>query len=192
MALLGVAATLAAASIAPKSVVTWQLAYFLVLFALIIPLHELGHAIAGAIVGYRVLNISVGTGPLPGHEQRLGARWSFPDCVSTLAGTEIIWCFSPRSPILYRVDGRAPRLTRVPGEIEAGWQHELLAPSQLAILNGDELEILDLEGRRGVRLTLPERNGHFLHLARGALATLQRPDSRGPSGTIVVYRNPFE
>ena len=90
------------------------------------------------------------------------------------------------------MDGRAPRLTRVPGEIEAGWQHELLTPSQLAILNGDELEILDLEARRGVRLTLPERNGHYLHLAKGAVATLQRPDSRGTAGTIVVYQNPLE
>ena len=64
VALLGVAAALAAASIAPRSLVASQLVYFLVLFALIIPLHELGHAIAGAIVGYRVLNISVGAGPL--------------------------------------------------------------------------------------------------------------------------------
>ena len=128
----------------------------------------------------------------PGEERRLGARWSFPDCVATPAGAEIIWCFTHSSPILYRVNARAPHLARVPGEIEAGWQHELLAPSRLAILNGDELEVLDLEARRGARLTLPERNGHHLQLAKGALATLERPDSRGPAGTVVVYQNPLE
>src|SRR5262245_42510489 len=64
VALLGVAAALAAASIAPKSLLASPLVHVLVLFVLIIPLHELGHAIAGAIVGYRVLNIAVGAGPL--------------------------------------------------------------------------------------------------------------------------------
>ena len=63
VALLGVGATLVASSVAPKSLLGQQLSYFLVVFVLIIPVHELGHAIAGAAVGYRVVRIVVGTGP---------------------------------------------------------------------------------------------------------------------------------
>jgi hypothetical protein len=74
LALLGVGATLAAVAISPKSMVAWQLSYFLVLFALIIPVHELGHAIAAAAVGFRVASIVVGTGPPLGAFRFLGVE----------------------------------------------------------------------------------------------------------------------
>ena len=63
VALLGVCATLIAGSVAPQSRVAEQLAYFLILFVLIIPIHELGHAVAGALVGFRIMSIVVGSGP---------------------------------------------------------------------------------------------------------------------------------
>ena len=63
MALLGVCATLIAGSVAPQSRVAQQLAYFLILFVLIIPLHELGHAVAGGLVGFRIMSVVVGSGP---------------------------------------------------------------------------------------------------------------------------------
>ena len=63
VALAAVSATLIAVAVAPQSPIALQLAYFLALFVFVIPLHELGHAIAGAFVGFRIMGIVVGSGP---------------------------------------------------------------------------------------------------------------------------------
>jgi tetratricopeptide (TPR) repeat protein len=63
VALAAVCTTVLAVGIAPQSSIALQLAYFLALFVVVIPLHELGHAIAGAFVGFRIMGIVVGAGP---------------------------------------------------------------------------------------------------------------------------------
>ena len=40
-----------------------QLFWFLIMFVVVIPVHELGHAVAGALVGHEIKSIVVGTGP---------------------------------------------------------------------------------------------------------------------------------
>ncbi len=75
MALLGVCATLIAGTVAPESRVAQQLAYFLILFVLIIPVHELGHAVAGGLVGFRIMSIVVGSGPPLGAFRGLGVNF---------------------------------------------------------------------------------------------------------------------
>ena len=63
----------------------------------------------------------------------------------------------------------------------------MLGPSLIAMLSGNELDVLDMNERRGVRLTLPESTGYRdRELARGGLATLTRT-GRAPEGTFTVY-----
>jgi hypothetical protein len=39
-----------------------QIFWFLVVFLVVIPIHELGHAVAGLVVGYRIRGITIGVG----------------------------------------------------------------------------------------------------------------------------------
>ena len=89
-----------------------------------------------------------------------------------------------------RFDADAPGVTRVPGEVPASRQRTMLSPTVAALLAGDELAVVDLDERRGTRLTLPDR-GKSAHddLVDGALATVTRTDREG-GGTLTVYDSP--
>jgi len=65
----------------------------------------------------------------------------------------------------------------------------MLGPSRLAVLGHDEVSVIDLDTRRGTRLTLPENDGgKRMRLARGGLATLASDGDK--SSTVVVYAEP--
>jgi hypothetical protein len=120
-------------------------------------------------------------------ERRLAAGLSSLDCIDPPPGTPLLWCVTSGLPILLRIDATAPRLERIPGEIPPNWKPMMLGPSLIAMLSGNELDVLDMNERRGFRLTLPESTGYRdRELARGGLATLTRT-GRGPEGTFTVY-----
>lgn len=79
VALLAVGATVVAGAVAPTSTLSAGLFFSVALFALVIPLHELGHAAAGALVGYRIMGIVVGTGSTTS-----GCSWSAAAPTTTL------------------------------------------------------------------------------------------------------------
>ena len=59
----GWGAGIVAGLVAPQSRFGQLFLYAAITFAIIIPLHELGHALAGGLVGFRIVAITVGTGP---------------------------------------------------------------------------------------------------------------------------------
>jgi hypothetical protein len=120
-------------------------------------------------------------------ERRLAAGLSSLNCIDPPIGTPLLWCVTSGVPILLRIDATAARLERIPGEIPPSWKPTMLGPSRIAMLSGEELDVLDMNERRGVRLTLPESSGsRSRELAPGGLATLTRT-GRGPEGTFTVY-----
>jgi tetratricopeptide (TPR) repeat protein len=64
--LLGVAVGIAIVvlRISPESAMASQVFAFVFLPLVIIPLHELGHAVAGRLVGFRIVGVTLGSGPL--------------------------------------------------------------------------------------------------------------------------------
>jgi tetratricopeptide (TPR) repeat protein len=119
-------------------------------------------------------------------------------CVGDPTAGAPLWCLPSAgevmTPILMRVDIERGVLERVPGRLPFGNSTEALDATHVAMLSY-ELRVLDLETRRGVRLTSPElrTNAWREHLARGGLAVLTRQgDARGASkdSTLTVYSQP--
>jgi len=122
-------------------------------------------------------------------ERRLGAAVPDLHCPSHPLGDLTLWCLAPDVPILFKVDGKAGTVSRVPGELPYAWSKSMLGQSRLAVLGPDEIGIIDLDARRGTRLTLPETDDKVpSRLAHGGLATLA--DGRSETTTVVVYAEP--
>jgi hypothetical protein len=122
-------------------------------------------------------------------DKRLGAGVRGLDCPRRLLGDLVLWCLPSDVPILFKVDGGLGTVTRVPGELPYDRSTTMVGSSRLAILGADEIGVIDLETRRGMRLSLPENDGRRdVEFAHGGLATLA--DDRDQGSTIVVYAEP--
>ena len=127
-----------------------------------------------------------------GEDRRLASRLPLRDCLDPWPGTATIWCSTPYEPILFAVDTRAPRITRLPSEVPWHWDVKMLGPSVIAATRRGEIQMIDLDTGRAVRLKMPDGDpANVGTLIEGGLATLAR---RWPAleGTVVVYQNPFE
>jgi Flp pilus assembly protein TadD len=117
---------------------------------------------------------------------------------ATAVGTDAIWCMPNghgMSSILVRADGGRGVVERIPGGLGLVRSLAMLDRTHLVLVRWDELRIIDLEERRGERLTLTDDQGGWSTQAAvgGALALFKRGDARkgdGATATITVYARP--
>jgi hypothetical protein len=110
-------------------------------------------------------------------------------CVSS-AGDAVVWCVPmgvTSNQILLRVDARNRVLERVPGRLGFSSDLGALDRRHLVIARAGELRVIDVETRRGERLTLPpgEPSWNF-ELAAGGLAVFKHGQNSIPS-TLTLY-----
>jgi tetratricopeptide (TPR) repeat protein len=116
-------------------------------------------------------------------DNRLGTGVRRLNCPHLPLGNLVLWCLAPDLPILFKVDGILGAVTRVPGELPYDRSKTMLGSSRLVVHGRDEIGVIDLDTRRGVRLSLPETDSRAdIELVRGGLATLA--DDRDQGSTI--------